>query len=216
MTSFTTMVRFNEKKMLYAYDDQKRVIATEYPNIQITNYSYSSTQIIETQKTLYPTPYTMSRTYTLDPLKRVIRKTSDSGLVINYTYNSQGYLIEEQFISGTDINFKIKYNYTNGNLTGTERDGRTVAISYGNEPVPANYLVPIDLDYPDQFTGPLKAYFGKLSKNLFTKVSNSVSPGYYSYSYEKDGSGNIINVLASFVSTSNTESKKITFSYDCK
>jgi len=177
----------DSEKATFTYDDKSRVKQITYSDGSIDSYVYSDTQIILTASGNVVT------TYKLDANGRITSESyNDNASKFNYTYNNDGYLIEEAEVVGVNTS-KTKYTYTNGNLTLVDFGTEKVTVSYNSEPATSNFFTDTDDDLPNSINGVLKNYFGKPSKNL---VSKAIYDGGYaeSYSYEKDADGNLSKI----------------------
>lgn len=179
-------------KATYTYDDKGRVSILKWESANAPyadQYTYANDQI------------TVKRnngaiiTYKLDNGGRIIKAVyADSHKETNYTYNTDGYLIQEVSSDGSSS----KYTYTNGNLTSdvyTDKNpdySHTAIIQYTNDAVKNNFIDEQLVNWlPQHYNKALKAYFGKASKNL--PLNSSDSNGFYeNYTYEKDAKGNIV------------------------
>jgi YD repeat-containing protein len=183
----------------FVYDQQKRVIRVDLDSIHSLNYTYSAIQIVEEEK--YKDVTVIRTIYTLDNQQRIISVISPQYTPtkkIDYTYNAAGYLTAKKTSIGSDINrYTSKFIFTKGNLTRIEKkeilESFSVNFGYGSDVSPANFL-PLDVPgFPEEFIQPLKDYYGKSSRNLINKVTNS---GWeFTYTYKKDTKGNILEVL---------------------
>lgn len=179
-------------KAIYTYDDKGRVSTLKWDspnNPYVAQYTYSNDQITEkVNNTVYIT-------YQLDAGGRVIKAVyAETHKEINYTYNTDGYLIQEVSTDGSSS----KYAYTGGNLTSdayTDSNpnySHTATIQYTNDAAQNNFIDKQLVNWlPQHYNNALKAYFGKASKNLPLKSFDS--NGFYeNYTYEKDAKGNIL------------------------
>lgn len=103
---------------------------------------------------------------------------------IEYSYNSNGYLIKSG-INGS-------YQHNNNNIIPTGSNTYT----YGNEKMDTNIDVNwfmTGIDFFDRDYLPF-GLLGKFSNNLLSKVDLSYSDSYYTYEYIRDKEGKIIQV----------------------
>lgn len=212
----------------YSYDDKGRIIKIKDNSGYEINYSFSSSQIIE-ESPLYGTS-SYKKNYQLDASGKIVSANmkysldgSDAYYSIKYLYNSEGYLSEmHQTDKGTTGTYEgttdlDKYNYTNGNLTSILRiyagqlgNTRTIAISYTNELAPSNFVTAYDREILNIEI--LKAYFGKTSKNLISKIDDDRKSAVSLYTYQKNSEGNVNQM------TKTVRSNVITneFTYNCR
>lgn len=201
-------------KTLYVYDDNGKVSSSKFDdNAYNESYTYSTNQIVRVVKDWNnPTGWTYK--YDLDAKGRIIKETYNTNGQTNfniteYTYNSDGYMTEKKVVNGA----KTTFNYTDGNLTTYNDGSGAVTITYGTDVAQINFYhdyVPRGL--PDFYETPLQSYYGKLSKNLPSKVTYS-NGDYVNFTYEKDHIGNITRVN---VTSKNGYSFYSTYSYTCK
>lgn len=179
-------------KTTYTYDDKGRVSTFKWNavnNPYTEQYTYSNDQITATINN------GLIITYKLDNAGRISKASySDGSKEINYTYNVDGYLIQEASTDGSSS----KYTYTDGNLTTdayTDKNpeySHTATIAYNNDAAKNNFIDEQAVNWlPKHYNAALKAYFGKTSKNLPSKSFDS--NGFYeNYTYDKDAKGNIV------------------------
>ncbi|MBB6130965.1 hypothetical protein [Mucilaginibacter lappiensis] len=179
-------------KTTYTYDDKGRVSTLKWDSANdpyLDQYTYANDQI------------TVKRnngaiiTYKLDNSGRIIKAIyADSHQETNYTYNTDGYLIQEVSTDGSSS----KYTYTDGNLTSdayTDSNpnySHTATIQYTTDTAKNNLIDEQLVNWlPQHYNKALKAYFGKASKNLPLKSFDS--NGFYeNYTYDKDAKSNIV------------------------
>ncbi|WP_293302615.1 DUF4595 domain-containing protein [Pedobacter sp. UBA4863] len=180
----------NNGNVKFTFDDKGNLTAVTYGNENITSsYIYTTSTITQNSSA---GSHNDMRTYLLDA-QGIIKSQGER----SFKYNSEGYLIEESY--GKTI---IKYSWSNGNLSKIERSDEwgiynTTNLEYSSETRPSNFVdifalaLRTDVRVED---GILAKYFGKQSKNLISKITESYSYYRGTYSYTKDNNGNIINM----------------------
>ena len=186
-------------KTIYLYDVNGKPTGSKYEdNSYEESYTYSTNQIVRVAKDWNnPTGWTYK--YDLDAKGRIIKETYNTNgqtsfTVTEYTYNADGYIAEKKVVNGA----KTTFTYTDGNLTSYNDGSGAVTITYGTDIVQSNFYhdyVPRGL--PDFYETPLQSYYGKLSKNLASKVTYS-NGEYVNFNYEKDHLGNLTKVTVNY------------------
>lgn len=188
----------------YTYDEKGRIIKVKDSYGNEMNYSYSRNQIIEESPLKGSYPY--KSIYQLDAGGKIVSAVmkynkvgTDEVHSLKYLYDSFGYLSEVQDTYEGDIVYtKLdKYNYTNGNLTSIVRtdpksnvEGTlTTFIEYTNDLAASRFFTTYVPDIPNAEI--LKAYFGKASKNLISKIWGDVIFTLVSYTYQVNEEGNV-------------------------
>ena len=179
-------------KTTYTYDNKGRINTLKWNAANdpyVDEYTYSNDQITVKRNN------GVIITYKLDASGKIIKANyTDSRKETNYTYNTDGYLIQEVSTDGSST----KYAYTDGNLTSdayTDNNptySHTATIQYNNDAAKNNFIDEQLVNWlPQHYNKALRAYFGKASKNLPSKSFDS--NGFYeNYTYEKDAKGNIV------------------------
>ena len=213
----TTYDGSDDLKTVYKYDDQGRVTQMQYADDNYSeNYTYSATQIKEV---INDGSDVITTTFQLDATGKIVSGSTKYPASMSYydstseyIYNSEGYLAEwKRTTTGANATItSSKYTYTSGNLASIKNGSSTTTITYTSEETPPNFYFDLPNGYPFFATHALKKYFGKVSKNLMSKIT--WESGFESYSYEKEAKGQISKVTSTY-DDGTVEVSAIT--YDC-
>lgn len=194
----------NGDKITFTHDDKANLKTVSYENENITStYTYTAATIIQNSSA---GSHNDTQTYLLDAQSRIKSQGNRT-----FKYGAEGYLIEEAYEQTI-----IKYNWTNGNLTKIERSDEwgiynTTNIEYSPESRPTDFAgifaIALRTDVRAE-DGMLVRYFGKQSKNLISRITESYSSYRGSYTYSKDNKGNVIKMTRK-----DENGKEIVYSY---
>lgn len=199
------------------FDTQQRITKADYKYLSDTwsvAYDYQTDKIIKTEIINAQTDVS---TYILSSGR--VSKYTFGNTVIDFTYNSEGYLTKIINQTGS-TNVVQDLTYTDGNLTQVTRKVNSAAapivtyqytnelasnlLGYGNVLMLSDNTLEQAGDYFIVGAG----YFGKASKNLPSSYQLTNS---YNVTYQKDALGKIINM---FKSTPGIN-LSTTFTYNC-
>ncbi|SHF38000.1 hypothetical protein [Pedobacter caeni] len=183
-------------KAHFTYDVQGRISKVSVDSTYVLNYTYSLARITEEKTYLGNAP--IQTFYELDNKQRIISRTSPKyapGVTMSYVYDSEGYLVQTKMTSTRHKEvYTSRFIYKNGNVTRIIRDDlfgyAELFFGYGTTLCPDNFIAMEVVNFPEEFTQPLKNYFGKGLKNLIVKAT--ISGITSAYIYYKDAQGNVI------------------------
>lgn len=198
----------------YSYDDKGRLIKDidtdgEYGH----SYTYGASTIkVETTEGSEINTYN----FTLDGSNRIVKEGNDT-FSIDYKYDSNGYLSEQQ-----DGDYKTKFTWFDGNLlkkeefyNGASTPTTTTTYTYFEEiATDSYYLTDWRLLGVRTNVEELYNYFGKHSKNLVKQIKeDTYAP--YNYEYLKDAQGRVTKVIVSYNSVGNESLSTTSVVYKC-
>lgn len=216
----------------YSYDNQGRLIKTEYSTSKLpSSYMYSKGKVKTTSDK------TEGLEYTLDKDDRIVRaEKPGTAYSINVSYNEQGYISQ---LSLDEKNF-TRFIYNAGTISSIEdvadKKKTRYQITSSTDTVKNNFLMGslyFDLfslvSYQSHFItkiyrdilGNMTGSAARISNLGFKKVDISSSDpavkGSIDYQYQKDAAGNIISVTETFNAPKGVW-RKFTYKvkYDCE
>jgi YD repeat-containing protein len=192
----------------YEYDDQGRIKRITDSQGSTTEFQYLKDSIVTLQPNTRSVYYLNNSGYADSSKVRYTVNPNQLALDNKYTYNSDGFLIEERTIFSQFYNGSIlkdtsynRFTIANGNIIKAQYPNSPEILYEYSSQEAKHYLVNLS-QLP---------FLGKSSKNLILKTLYSNGATQSSFTYQFDGDGNVSRSTESFPNASSIRD----FTYSC-